>query len=80
MKLSHILFGYQVIVFLGDVLTILVMIDPLTAITFNDILTQQPHRLVGYLAFSCSLFGCQQIFDRVLGTANLKIIIGKREQ
>jgi hypothetical protein len=48
------------------------MVDPLAAITFNDVLSQQADRFVGHLTFPSTLFGRQVILDGVLGTAGLK--------
>ena len=71
LKLSHILLRRDVIEFLGDIFTIFIVIDTLTAVTFNHILPQQTYSLVRDLTFPCPLFCRQQIFDRVLSSTSL---------
>lgn len=56
MKLPHIILHDNFIIFFVNLLTIVIMINTLSAIAFNNIRTQKADGFVCYLAFSRALF------------------------
>lgn len=71
LELSDIFLDRHIVIFQCHLATILVMIDPLFAVTGNDVLTQQFDGFVRYLSFSRPLFDIVQIRHGIFGSTAL---------
>jgi hypothetical protein len=71
MQLSVIFLANDIVIRLHRFLAILVMIDALGPIAFDDSLAQNLDSLHGHLTLTGSLFDSLEKFDWILGTAVL---------
>ena len=74
LNLPNIILDDNFIISLSNSLAIIIMVDPLLAITVNHVLTQQTNCFVCYLTFSCALFGREKKSDGILSSSTLLIL------
>lgn len=72
MQLSHVFLLDNIMKFLCDLVTIFVMIDTLSTITFDDVFAKEANSFVSDLSLAGSLLRGQQEFDGILSSSNLQ--------